>query len=197
MKTNFLSPFLSLLVLCAILASSSFAQNNEAAPTLDEQFTNMITKSNRWEDFRVVKIKTLENFKANITDSLIKAKEDFAAKDEEIARQKEMINLLEVQLKNSHQMLEEISADKESITFLGFQIYKSTYKNIMWVLTGALSVLLLFFVYRFKRSNSVTQQIKNTLQEIQEEYNNYKKRAMEKEQRLARELQTELNKKLV
>jgi preprotein translocase subunit SecF len=196
MKTIFFNPFLSLLLLWLIFTTSSLAQNNETAPTLDEQFTNMINKSNKWEDFRVIKLRTLENFKSNVTDSIVKAKADFAAKDGEIVRQKEMINILETQLKNSHQMLEEISADKESITFLGVQVYKSTYKNTMWVLTGALSAMLLFFVYRFKRSNSVTQQIKDSLQEIQDEYNNYKKRAMEKEQKLARELQTELNKRL-
>jgi preprotein translocase subunit SecF len=196
MKTIFFNPFLSLLLLWLIFTTSSLAQNNETAPTLDEQFTNMINKSNKWEDFRVIKLRTLENFKSNVTDSIVKAKADFAAKDGEIIRQKEMINILETQLKNSHQMLEEISADKESITFLGVQVYKSTYKNTMWVLTGALSAMLLFFVYRFKRSNSVTQQIKDSLQEIQDEYNNYKKRAMEKEQKLARELQTELNKRL-
>ena len=56
------------------------------------------------------------------------------------------------------------------------------------------SFILLFFIGKFKRSNSITIDAKKSKAEIEEEYEGHRQRSIEREQKLRRELQDELNK---
>jgi preprotein translocase subunit SecF len=186
---------LLLPLLLLISAAAGFAQD-KSEMTIEEQINHLLLKSNRWEDFKVIKINSLEQLRADIADSLQTARKEVAeAKEATAGFEAEKAALVEQINKRDVQIM-ELSKEKESIGFMGIFIEKTLYKNIMWGLSGGLSVLLLIFMFRFKRSNVVTVQVKSALAEIQEEYHSYKKRALEKEQKLARELQNELNKRM-
>ena len=64
----------------------------------------------------------------------------------------------------------------------------------MFSIIGALIVFLAIFIGRFKQSNSITKDIKNRLKETEEEFDNHRKVALEREQKVRRQLQDELNK---
>lgn len=64
----------------------------------------------------------------------------------------------------------------------------------MWSIIGGLFVLLLFFIYKFKNSNAVTKQAKKSLEETEEEFEEHRKIALEREQKVRRQLQDEINK---
>ena len=193
---------LSLLALL-IISSSVIAQTSQAGQeesssvtaTIENQFDYVIEKSNRYEAYKVVKLTWLNKLKSNVADSLEALRNELKATQHLVAIQKNEMNALKTQLKNTNDQLASVNVEKESIHFLGVQVKKSTYKNMMWGISGGLFVLLLFYIFRFKRSNIITSQIKKTLLEIQDGFESYKKRAMEKEQKLARELQNELNKR--
>ena len=55
-------------------------------------------------------------------------------------------------------------------------------------------ILLLFFIYKFKNSNTVTLAAKSQLADVEKEYESHKKTALEREQKVMRKLQDELNK---
>jgi hypothetical protein len=59
-----------------------------------------------------------------------------------------------------------------------------------------LIVLLGFFIYKFNSSNVLTTEAKKSFQELQQEFDAHKKTAREREQKLARQLQDELNKRM-
>jgi preprotein translocase subunit SecF len=185
-----------LLLLPVFLFALISSPSAQETMTLEEQITHLIQKSNRWEDFKVVKIKSLEQLQTNITDSINALKIDAAEARASVASFEEEKAALLSEITKRDAEISELYKEKESITFLGLPVEKAIYKNIMWGISGALLVLLLIFVFRFKRSNVITVQARAMLSEIQEEYNSYKKRALEKEQKLARELQNELNKRM-
>ncbi len=56
-------------------------------------------------------------------------------------------------------------------------------------------MLLGFFIYKFNSSNVLTTEAKKAFQDLQVEFDNHKKSAREREQKLARQLQDELNKR--
>ena len=64
----------------------------------------------------------------------------------------------------------------------------------MFLIIGTLTVLLMIFITKFKRSNSVTIQTKLTLKEVETEFEEHRKIALEREQKVRRQLQDELNK---
>ena len=71
---------------------------------------------------------------------------------------------------------------------------KTGYNTILWSIITGLLAFLLFFIYRFKASNTITKQANALLADTEAEFENYKAKALEREQKVRRELQDELNK---
>ena len=71
---------------------------------------------------------------------------------------------------------------------------KASYNSLLWTIIFGLVALLLFFIFRFKSSNTITVQSKNLLNDTEKEFETYKAKALEREQKVRRELQDELNK---
>jgi len=71
---------------------------------------------------------------------------------------------------------------------------KGTYQTTMWVIILALVLILLFFIYKFKNSNVLTKEARKNLAENEAEFEEYRKTALEKQQKLGRMLQDEKNK---
>ena len=73
-------------------------------------------------------------------------------------------------------------------------ICQNLFKTIMLSIIGGLVLFLLFFISKFKQSISVTKQTKSNLKEVEDEYEEHRKKALEREQKVMRRLQDELNK---
>ncbi len=65
---------------------------------------------------------------------------------------------------------------------------------LMWTAIGILLLLLIIFIIRFKASNAITVKAKENLATMQDEFEEHRKRSIEREQKLRRELQDEINK---
>lgn len=186
------------LLIILFVSSAVVAQNNETesldSGSINGQFDYMINKSNRYMDYKVIKRSWLDKFNSNVSDSLNKLRQEIVGMQSVASDQLNQIEALRTELKIVNDNLTALQIEKDSIELLGLQIEKKTYLNFMWSLTGVLIITLLIFIYKFKRSNLITLESKKTLSEIREEYDNHRKRALEKEQILARELQNELNK---
>lgn len=175
------------------LTSFMFAQENTST-TLDQQFENLIRKSNSYQEFKVVKKVKLNLLRKNSNDSLVALKRNIIVSNTTIEEQKNTINSLKEQLTISQSDL-SVSKEKESgIEILGFLTKKTTYNLIMWSIIGVLLAFLLFTFYRFKNSNSITKSSKLKLLETEEELESHKKKALEQQQQLRRKLQDEINK---
>ena len=65
---------------------------------------------------------------------------------------------------------------------------------ILWSIIAVLLGLLLIYIFRFNRSNSVTLSTNGKFDELEIEYENHRQRSLEREQQLRRKLQDEINK---
>lgn len=160
--------------------------------TIQEQFDYMMTKANRYEDKKVVKISALNKFNSNAKDTLQVLKKDLGESNVKIGTQNNEITGLKQELQTVKTQLEETVNSKDSMKFLGMELPKATYNTIMWVLIlGSLAVAGMCF-FLFKRSNVITVETKETLEDVREEYETHRKSALVREQKLARRLQDEV-----
>ena len=179
--------------------SSSFSQEEEnklslTNSTVNEKFDYVLTKSNNYQEFKVVKKTWLYTLKKQVIDSVIKQKSEINTLTKTIETQKNNTISLEAKIVELNDTITQISTDKENISFLGADLKKSDFKNLFWAIIAILTILLAFFIYQFKNSNTVTQSIKTQLADIEKEFDEHRKIALEREQKVMRKLQDELNK---
>lgn len=195
-----------LLVITVILTSSftSFSQNGSQDEKLsleegsiDNQFEYVIRRSNNYQDFKVVKRTWLTTLKAHTLDSLAAVHKDLTDTRARVDMQAKEISDLKSNLESTKTNLDTTRNEKDNIGLFGIQMGKGSYKSIMWVIIACLLALLGLFIYKFNNSNAVTRQARKNLADIEEEFEEHRKTAVEREQKVRRQLQDEINKQKI
>lgn len=162
--------------------------------TLKSQYDYLIDESNDYQEYKVIKKVWTSKFERSLKDSL----DAFAQSKKEAAElaksQVEKINALKAQLAGTQDSLATVNEEKNSIKLLGAPMEKSAYKTTMWSTIGVLVLLALILIFKFRSSNAASSLAKRNLTDVEEEFQEYKKRSLEREQKLRRELQDEINK---
>jgi len=143
--------------------------------------------------YEVVKETNLFKLRKNVLDSIAATTKKTAALNATIAEHETTITSLNKKLDETTTNLTAVSEEKDSMSFLGILVAKATYNIILWTIIGALFLLLGVFIYRFRNSNILTQEAKHNLSELELEYEDHRRRALEREQKISRQLQDELN----
>lgn len=177
-----------------ILSTSGVAQDtNSGINPVEEDFTNLIENSNDYQGYKVVDYNELVSLKNKIGQYFNNQNEEIIAQQSTLDRQQREIDSLTTELGNTQQELEQVKADKDAITFLGMPFSKGGYMAFMWGLVALLVLALIFFIYRYKQSHTYTVEARNNLTTTEKEFDAYREKALEKEQRLGRQLQDERN----
>ncbi len=176
-------------------AYSANAQDTEESTTpVEDEFTRIIEGSNDYQGFKVVDYNDLIKLKKSTANFIEELNNEIVTQKNAISQQQSEIANLKSELEKTQKDLVEVTADKDAITFLGMPFSKGTYMGLMWGIVAILILLLIFFIFRFKKSHVQTSEAKNNLIETEREFEDYKAKALVKEQRLGRLLQDERNK---
>ena len=166
--------------------------------TIESQFEFLYRKSGNYNAegrrYEVVRRIQLDKIRDNILDSLNKARAEARELNATITRQDGTIEDLNGKLENTTNQLSDVTAEKDSMSFFGMQVSKITYNLILWTIIGALLLFLLLFIYKYRRSNVLTQEAKVKLADVEAEYEDHRRKALEREQKISRQLQDEINK---
>ncbi len=162
--------------------------------SIEDQFEYLYKKSYSYKDIKSIKKVEYQKLKANVLDSLQSLSKRLNESNSTIETQKNEINTLKENLKTTNDNLINITKEKDEISFLGIAMTKTSYNMLMWSLIFGLLLLLLFFIYQYKNSRIVTKQAQKDLNETEEEFETYKRVSIEREQKVRRELQDEINK---
>ncbi|WP_299162903.1 tRNA (guanine-N1)-methyltransferase [uncultured Tenacibaculum sp.] len=180
-----------------IFTQSIIAQNTskiEQPNTVENQFKKLYKNSNNYQIYKVIKKNEFLSLQKNILDSVKVIKKDAVSKQLKINEQLKNITSLQTKIDTLKSNL-SVSIEKEdAISFIGIPLKKSAYNSILWSIIGALLFGLAFFIYRFKNSNTVTKETKDLLIDVEHEFEQYKRNSIDKEQKLRRQLQDEINK---
>ncbi len=194
-----------LIIAVALFAFNlQFAQDSQQQElsldkgTIDSQFEYVYKKSGNYradgKRYEVVRIISLDKLRKNVIDSLNAQYKNAAALQATIDGHEATISSLNKKLDETTNNLTSVTEEKDSMSFLGIQVSKVTYNSILWSIIAGLLGLMLFFMYKFRRSNILTQEAKTNLSELETEYEDHRRRALEREQKISRQLQDEINK---
>ena len=191
------------LTLFLFLSGSTFGQDKEEnvpKPSLDNgtiesQFDYLYRKSSSYQEYKVVKKTFYYKIKANVIDSLNSLKTELTEIKNIVSTQSKEINDLKSNLKTTNDNLTDVTKEKDNIKFIGMPMTKASYNTLLWSVIFGLLILLLVFIFKFKTSNAITKQANALLADTETEFDTYKATSLEREQKVRRELQDELNKK--
>lgn len=190
------------LIVVTLFCSSVFAQTTltkkqqlDALPnTVENQFIKTYGKASNWKEYKMITRPDFQSLQKNIVDSVVALKKNIQSKQLKINEQEKSISTLNEKINGLTNNLNS-SIDKENkISFIGIGMTKSSYNLILWSIITVLAITTVFFVLRFKNSNRLTKEAKTNLVEIEQEFEQHRKRSLEKEQKLRRQLQDEINK---
>lgn len=195
---------LLLLITALFTFNLQFAQEEEPQEdlsldkgTIDSQFEFVYKKSGNYradgKRYEVVRTLSLDKLRQNVLDTLGAYNKRAAELKATIAGHESTIASLNEKLEETTNNLAAVTEEKDSMSFLGIMVSKSTYNGILWTVIACLLALLLFFIYKFRNSNILTQEAKSNLAELETEYEEHRRRALEREQKISRQLQDEIN----
>ena len=185
-----------------LFSITTFAQTNEVdddklslnSGSIDNQFEYVIRRSNNYQDYKVIKKAWLYTLKAHTLDSLNAVHKDLIDTKVIVTNQAKEITDLKLKLTETKDKLNATNLEKDSMSLFGMQLSKTSYSALMWSIIIGLLAILLFFIYKFKNSNAVTKSTQKTLVDVEEEFEEHRRIALEREQKVRRQLQDEINK---
>ncbi|WP_394971500.1 tRNA (guanine-N1)-methyltransferase [uncultured Croceitalea sp.] len=187
-----------LLLIANPLKAQNQPDQNQDDPSINGQFETIIRKSTNYRQagkrYEVVRLIELEALRKNILDSISTSNSNITRLRATIAENETAISSLNTKLDETTKNLNQLTEEKDSMSFFGIMVSKGTYKLIVWSVIFGLLAFLLFFIYRFKNSNFLTQQAKSALADVEGEFEQHRRRSLEREQKISRELQDEINK---
>lgn len=199
-NTKLATLFLSLFVLAISFAQETPTHkiNSLNEGSLEEQFDYISRISSNYNDqgkrYEVVNRIYFESLKANVIDSIKVLENQISESNKIIETQEKSNSAIQNELKNTKALLQKTDSEKDKIALFGMQLSKGLYNVLLWSIIGVLLLLLFTFIYKFKSSNSITKAAKKSLEETEHEFEEHRRVALEREQKVRRQLQDEINK---
>lgn len=190
MKKVLFFSFTALALSGTMKAQDTIQQRNP----VEEDFNKLIENSNDYQGYKVVDYNELVTLKNKSAQHFSRINEEVITQKNTIDQQQDKINALQAELDETRENLDKVNEEKDAITFLGMPFSKGSYMALMWGIVGVLILALLFFIFRYKKSHSQTTEAREKLHSTEKEFDAYRVKALEKEQRLGRLLQDERNK---
>ena len=189
MKKNYL--LLSLLVICSYSFSQSdndSIPSNNSLPTIIDKYDQLIEEGSTYKEYNMVKKKKVKSFRDEILaskDSLENIIDQQNNKQNEL---NESIDNLEEELAETKQTSGQLRKRTDSIAFLGMQLEKTVYHLIVWSIIGILAVISILLFINYRKSHVVTKATKESMRNLETEYEEYRRNAIEKQQQQGRKI---------
>ncbi|MHC5201716.1 hypothetical protein [Myroides sp. LJL119] len=180
--------------LLTLTTTISIAQNQ---PSIVEQFNKLIQESTNYQTYKVVKKDNLELLQRNVSDSLDSFKNEIQTNNAEILKQKASVDSLSQELQQVQDELNIALQRENNLEVLGVSTNKTTYQTLVWTIIAVLLSSLVVLFFRFKKSHIDTKEAIKKLHETENELEDLRRLSLEREQKIRRQLQDEINKNKV
>ena len=189
----------SKLLLFLFLITSFVAYTQETIEVEEDssikgQFDRIYRISTTYQTYKVINRDEYEKLKSNVLDSLKSSKKLISEKENLLKTERDNVELLNSMLNTTKLDLDTAQQKENSIFLFGTHLNKTTYNLILWFIIILLFVGLGFFVFKFSKSNVLTNEAQSNLLDIEKEFDDHRKKSIEREQKLRRKLQDEINK---
>lgn len=189
----------TLLLICVLSSAGVFAQQATEAleknsQTLRERYLVMKNKSENYQDYKVIKEYILDGVWKIIQDSLSTKQATLREARTNIARLEQELGQSQQALQAKEDSMKEIVHASTHITVLGIDFSKGFFAGMMGIIILLLGLTIAVIMYAMKSMRKNMAEKEELANAISAEYEDYKRKAMEKQTKLSRELQNERNK---
>ena len=190
-KMKYQSLLITLFLTFQLFAQQSKDSITTTKPinTIDLQFNTLYKKSGSYQIYKVVLKTAFRELQANAVDSMQTLTNTISKKNSTINQQKDTIASLQKTSQDTNTQLNDSLEKENSITLFGMQLTKGSYSFILFAIIFVLLVLLLYVLYKYKNSHELTKKAKYGLEDVELEFTIFRKKSIEREQKIRRELQ--------
>jgi hypothetical protein len=189
---------ISICFLLATLAVQAQPAAQEALEnpnaTLNERFGVMKSKSQTYGDYKVIKEFILDGFWKMTADSIRSTKSSLRTAKATISKLEFRMDSLQKALLQKESSMQEIVTASTHISVAGFNIDKAVFKGMTSLTIIGLLLALGVLTGKLNLLYSAVKEKMEVINMTSLEFEEYKKKAMERQTKLSRELQTERNK---
>ena len=187
---------LYILIFTTILLSiTSFAQETVVEDiSINGQFETILRISTNYKGYKVINKEKFLQLKQNVLDSIKTSQNLVNQKNRLLKADKQTIKRTQDLLNKTQLELSATVLKEDSISFLSMQLSKVSYNIILWTLILSLISALVYVILIFLKNNIHTKEAKNNLLIVEKELEQHIKNAIDREQKLRRKLQDEVNK---
>ena len=187
---------LYILIFTTILLSiTSFAQETVVEDiSINGQFETILRISTNYKGYKVINKEKFFQLQQNVLDSIKTSQNLVTTKNRLLKADKQTIQRTQDLLNKTQLELSATVLKADSISFLGMQLSKVSYNIILWALILSLISALIYVILIFLKNNIHTKEAKNNLLIVEKELEKNIKNAIDREQKLRRKLQDEVNK---
>lgn len=164
-------------------------QKLQSEADINTQFSLLVSQS-RSQDatFKIIRRTNLDLIQKNVNDSLSTYKKEIAELKNLSSNSVGTIQNLQDSVTSLQTQLNAEKKKTESIGFVGMDFNKGAYHALVWSIISILGIILFVVLVSFRKARVDAVEHKATAEEAQSELHAFKKKAMEKEQQLKRQL---------
>lgn len=186
--------FTSILLILIVQINFSQEKDTIVPKTIEGQFDKIFNVSSSFQNYKVVGKDEFLKLKKDVLDSLKKSRKAFVDIENLLKTERENIAYLNETLTQTTLELDSALLKENSISLFGAPLNKFAYSFILWTIIIGLGAGMGFFIFKYLKSDVITKQAQEGLLIVEEEFELYRKNSIEREQKLRRQLQDEINK---
>lgn len=188
-----------ILLLSIVTCSMAYSQPASKAVedknlNLDERFRDMKAGSQTFKDYKVIKESLLDRVWKITSDSIKRKEQEIAEIKNQIAKLQEELESTRNSMQVQQASMNDIIYDSTHISVMGIPFSKGLFLLLTAAVVGTLVFVLSVFFGRMKILNGLVKEKVLIADSIAHELEDFKKKSMEKQTKLSRELQNERNK---
>lgn len=184
-------PILSVLFLTS---TTLFSQTPEAKkPTLDERYHQMKSNTQTFKEYKVIPEVMLDNEWRIVQDSILATRSLLNSSKSETKQLEAELQNAQVLFKEKDAATAENAYAADHIDFAGISFHKAVFVFMAVAITAGLTLLIVILAGRLKLMSMELKEKTSTAGSVALEFEEYKRKALEKQSKLSRELQTERN----
>ena len=189
----------TILLICVLAVVGVSAQTASDAlerdsQTLRERYLVMKNKSQNYQEYKVIRENILDGMWRIIQDSLDQKQSSIRQAKAEINNLNKELDQNKAALKAKEESMQDVMYASTHITVMGIDFDKGFFAGMIGVILLVLGLIIAVIYYSMKMMRKNLGEKVELMNAISAEYEDYKRRAMEKQTKLSRELQNERNK---
>ncbi len=181
------------LALCLTIFASAQETETQEDNSLKQQYQTLKKESNNYQIYKVVKVASMDAFWNSVSDTLETSREKIKSLNSEVKTLNTTVTTLETGIAERDTSLANQEYMIEHMSFMGVDMTKTGYSTFTWSIILVLIIGIAVIYFRFQSANKVTKSTRSEFGLLQEEFEEHKKKTREKETKLKRDLQTEIN----